>query len=61
MKTCLVVGVAERGDHLALDVLAAGGALGAEQSLVVVAAVEELVLDEEAARRQLPRALCSRG
>ena len=49
MKTCLVVGVAERGDHLALDVLAAGGALGAEQSLVVVAAVEVFVLDEEAA------------
>ena len=60
VKTCLVVGVAERRDDLALDVLTARRAFRAEQTLVVVAAVELVVLHEEAARRQLPLARCDK-
>lgn len=44
-----MVGVAERGDHLALHVLVAGGAARAERALVIVWAVVVAVLAEEAA------------
>lgn len=51
-EALLMVGVAERGHHLALHVLVAGGAARAERALVVLRAVVVAVLAEEAAARQ---------
>lgn len=51
-EALLVVGLAQRGHHLALDVLAARGAFGAVQLLVVGGAVVVALLAEEAALGQ---------
>lgn len=51
-EALLVVGLAERGHHLSLHVLLAGGAFGAVELLVVGGAVISAVLAEEAAGRQ---------
>ena len=48
LETCLVVGVAQCSDHLALHKLTTGVTLGAKQSLVVRGAVVHVILAVEA-------------